>query len=260
MVVGVKALHNFFPHPLHRLGASVAFNRQTGKWQRTAAPPDAPAATQAGGVHSLFGTTSAYGDTVEDVSPWDFAKIYNVLPLWQAATPIDGTGQTIAIAGTSNINLADVAAFRSAFGLPAKAPTVIVTNYDPGTCLSLAPSCYGDLVENSLDVEWAGAVAKGAKIVLVTSSAPTATTDALYLSESYVVEHRTAPVMNVSYGDCELALGTAGNTEYNNLWQTAAAEGIAVFVASGDAGSPALRPGISTPWRACPMRRSLAWR
>ena len=243
VVAGVKALHNFFPRPLHRLGATVVFNREIGKWQRVDASPDAlgqkGSLQPAGGVHPLFGTTDAYGDLIEDVSPWDFAKIYNVQPLWQAASPIDGTGQTIAIAGTSNIDLADVAAFRSAFDLPANAPSVIVTNYNPGTCLSLAPSCYGDLVENSLDVEWAGAVAKGAKILLVTSSAPTATTDALYLSESYIVQHKRAPIMNVSYGDCELAMGTAGNIEYANLWQTAATEGIAVFVASGDAGSPA---------------------
>jgi subtilase family serine protease len=183
---------------------------------------------------------------VEDVTPYDFAKIYNILPLWQAASPVDGTGQTIAIAGTSNIKLADVAAFRSAFGLPAKAPTVLITNHDPGTCPTFADSCSGDLIENTLDVEWSGAVAKGAGIVLVTSSAPTPTSDALYLSENYIVQHKTAPVMNVSYGECELVLGTAGNALYNNLWQAAAAEGIAVFVASGDAGSPACDQGFDT--------------
>ena len=43
--------------------------------------------------------------------------------------------------------------------------------------------------------------------------------------------------MNVSYGECELSNGTAGNVEYYDLWQQAAAEGISVFVASGDSGS-----------------------
>lgn len=247
VVAGVKALHNFFPRPLHRLGSPVRLNRETGSWERIAKSlaPGKPAAGVAadGRVRPQFGTSDPYGNPIEDVTPYDFAAIYNVLPLWQAATPIDGTGQTIAIAGTSNINLADVAAFRKAFGLPAKAPTVVVTNYDPGACLSLAGSCYGDLVENSLDVEWAGAVARGANIVLVTSSAPTATSDPLYLSESYIVQHKTAPVMNVSYGNCELGIGTAGNTQYNNLWQTAASEGIAVFVASGDAGAPGCDQG-----------------
>ena len=56
--------------------------------------------------------TTYYG-----LGPTDFATIYNVLPLWNAG--IDGTGQTIAIVGETNIHLSDVANFRSLFGLPA---------------------------------------------------------------------------------------------------------------------------------------------
>jgi len=248
VVAGVKALHNFFPHPLHRLGAQVSLHTESGNVdsgarERVGAPPVVPTKTPGmaamTGPRPQFGTVNGYGDQIEDVTPYDFATIYNVLPLWNATTVIDGTGQSIAIAGTSNINLADVAAFRSAFGLPAKTPSVVITNSDPGDCPGFDSNCAGGLVENTLDVEWSGAVAKGANIILVTSSAPTATSDPLYLSEDYIVENKTAPVMNVSYGECELVLGTAGNTLYNNLWQTAASEGIAVFVATGDAGSPA---------------------
>lgn len=43
--------------------------------------------------------------------------------------------------------------------------------------------------------------------------------------------------MSESYGQCELNIGAAGNQFYNNLWQQAAAEGISVFVSSGDNGS-----------------------
>jgi hypothetical protein len=246
VVVGVKALHNFFPKPMHRLGGLVTRDAEAGGWRRVTG--DSAKAEAVGRLKPQFGTVDSYGDVLEDVAPYDFAKIYNVLPEWTAASPIDGTGQTIAIAGTSNIHLADVAAFRSAFGLPAKAPTVTITNSDPGACPGFLASCADDLIENTLDVEWSGAVAKGANIVLVTSSAPTATSDPLYLSEDYIVEHKTASIMNVSYGSCELVLGTAGNTEYNNLWQTAAAEGIAVFVASGDAGSPACDQGFDASY------------
>jgi hypothetical protein len=246
VVTGIRGLHNFFPRPLHRLGQRVTRNAETGAWQRTSATPVKsslnPLLAPSARPKPLFGTTDTYGDVIEDVAPYDFATIYNVLPLWRQTTPIDGTGQTIAIAGTSNINLADVAAFRTAFGLPTSAPAntpqVIVTNSDPGDCSNLADSCFGDLIENTLDVEWSGAVAKGASIVLVTSAAPTETTDALYLSESYIVQNKTASIMNVSYGNCELLLGFAGNAQYSSLWQTAAAEGISVLVAAGDAGSP----------------------
>ena len=47
------------------------------------------------------------------------------------------------------------------------------------------------------------------------------------------MQHNTAPVMSLSYGLCEALMGI-GNSFYSSLWQQAAAEGIAVFVAAGD--------------------------
>jgi len=254
VVVGIKALHNFFPRPLHKLGSTVQKNSKGSGWVRLSDPAKVPskavaAQTGAKQVKPLFGTGagSTGTATVEDVAPYDFATIYNVLPLWTSSTPINGTGQTIAIAGTSNIDLTDVTTFRSAFGLPpytaSNAPVVIITNSDPGDCSNYATSCQDALTENSLDVEWSGAIAPGAQIALVTSSAPTSSTDPLYLSEQYIVDNVTARIMNVSYGECELGLGTAGNAEYNTLWSTAQAAGIAVFVSTGDSGSASCDDG-----------------
>ena len=126
--------------------------------------------------------------------PYDMATIYNYKSLWAASTPINGTGQTVALAGTSNIVLTDIATFRSATGLPAKVPTVIITNSDPGTTNLL-----DDRMENTLDVEWSGAAAPGASIVLVTSSQTSQTTDALYASESYIVNNNVAKIMRDVY-------------------------------------------------------------
>ena len=197
---------------------------------------------------------------VEDIGPYDFATIYNILPLWNAG--IDGSGQTIAIAGTSSIVLNDVATFRNFF-LPSytstPAPTLISGNSSPLTVCSSTtgtlpfptnPCTLNDLLENTLDVEWSGSVAPKAQIVLVSSYPSSTTDDSLYDSESYIVNHLTARIMNVSYGECELALGTAGNVQYYNLWQTAASEGIAVFVASGDSGSASCDAGGDSSWRA----------
>ena len=251
VVVGVAALHNFFPRPQHKMGSLVRRNSSTGKWERISQPEAAAGKATpafAGGTKTItlpqFGTGGGTPANLEDVTPYDFAAIYNVLPLWNASTPIDGTGQTIAIAATSNINLNDVVTFRSAFNLPVvgskyptyKAPKVIVTNSDPGDCPTAAASCINDLYENTLDVEWSGAIAKNAQIVLVTSAAVTSSTDPLLLSEQYIVDNVTANIMNVSYGECELGLGTQ-NAVYNALWSKAQMEGIAVFVASGDQGS-----------------------
>ena len=257
-VTGVKALHNFFPRPLHHMGSAVSRDAATGKWKRNASTS---------GARPLFGINvpasngyQAY--QVEDVGPYDFATIYNVLPLWSAGT--DGTGQKIAIAGTSSINLADVSNFRNEFGLPTtnsyNTPLLQSGNSQPLTmCLSTSATAYctiDDLIENSLDVEWSGAVAKNAQIILVSSSQASSSDDTLYDSESYIVHSNPliANIMNVSYGECELFNGTAGNVEYYNLWQSAYAEGIAVFVASGDSGSASCDDGMdalySVPWVA----------
>jgi hypothetical protein len=283
VVVGVKALHNFFPRPLHHMGAQVSRDAATGKWKRNSAPLNAEANSP--GLRPQFGInvggSSPY--MVEDVAPYDFATIYNVLPLWNAG--IDGTGQIIAIAGTSDIDVGqavgtetgangnnDVLTFRNTFGLPAVGGTIpgipantpirvsgnsqpLTVCTDPGT-ENLPPPCtIDDLVENSLDVEWTGAIAKNAQIVLVASYVPPGdlTDDGLFESESYIVNNIAntaspvygARIMNVSYGECELNNGTAGNVEYYNLWQTAAAEGIAVFVAAGDSGSASCDDGYS---------------
>jgi subtilase family serine protease len=278
VVVGVKSLHNFFPKPMHKLGSKVQLNSQTGRWERIASTTGADAATSgASGRNSprpQFGINvpaqngyDAY--TVEDVAPYDFATIYNVLPLWNATNRIDGTGQTIAIAGTSAIEMGlnggtnDVATFRSTFGLPAytsaNQPEGISGNSQP---LTICANPYtnsacsiDDLEENSLDVEWSGAVAPGAKIILVSSYPASATDDTLWDSESYIVNTTPliAHIMSVSYGECELGLGTTGNAAYYNLWQTAVTEGISVFVAAGDSGAPSCDGGgdsIGNPYSA----------
>lgn len=260
VILGIKSLHNFFPRPLSRIGSPVRRNPDTGKWERIA--PSAAVGTgssaqanPAAVARPQYGINVGSGSSAfleEDVSPYDWAAIYNVLPLWNNS--IDGTGQKIAIAGTSNINLSDVATFRSTFGLPAKAPQVIITNTDPGTCgTTTLSNCTGDQVENTLDVEWSGAIAKGAQIILVTSNTTTTTTDPLFASAKYIVDNSVAPIESVSYGLCELGLGTAGNTEWANLWQTAAAAGISVFVATGDSGSASCDQGgdaNGTPYAA----------
>ncbi len=52
-----------------------------------------------------------------DEAPPDFARIYNVTPLYKGKKPITGKGQTVVVLETSDVNPADVARFRSAFGL-----------------------------------------------------------------------------------------------------------------------------------------------
>ena len=179
-------------------------------------------------------TTSA-GDHF--LSPGDFAKIYNVNPVYTAG--YDGTGQTIAVVGRTDISLGDVQYFRSYFALPAKDPIFIHNGTSPG---NLGGSEEG---EADLDVEWAGAIAKNATVKFVVTSS-TSTTDGVDLSAQYIINNNVAPVMTTSFGQCESKMGTTENNFFNNLWSQAAAQGITSFVSSGDSGASGCDAGKAT--------------
>ena len=231
LVAGVDSLNNFGKRPLHHVVGVFAKSANRGRLmlvQRMQAlnGSNLPLYTSQCGSNPNTGAPFY----CNGITPYDFATIYNVLPLWNATTPIDGTGQSIAIVARSNINLQDVTNFRSVFGLPANPPQVILDGPDPGIVQG------EDETEADLDVEWSGAIAKGSTIKLVVSES-TEATDGIDLSAEYIVDNVVAPIMSESFGQCELFMGTAGNQFYNSLWEQAAAEGISVFVSSGDQGS-----------------------
>lgn len=199
LVQGIDSLNNF---PKHRNSTA------------TQLPPDF---NNGNGVHFL--------------APADFATIYNVNPLYNASPAIDGTGQTIAIVGRTDINIADVRFFRSFFGLPANDPIFIHNGPDPGDLGG------PEETEADLDVEWSGAVAKNATIKFVISQS--GATDGVDLSAQFIVNNNLANVMSTSFGLCESKLLVSGNAFWNNLWAQAAAQGITSFVSSGDSGAAA---------------------
>ncbi|HVO57248.1 MAG TPA: protease pro-enzyme activation domain-containing protein [Dongiaceae bacterium] len=205
VVAGVVGLSNFHPQPQIK---------RFGKFRRNA---------KTGEVTPLFTFTDVNG-TFYGVGPGDFAKIYNI------PAGADGSGQSIAIVGQSNINIQDVRDFRSIFGLPVNDPQIILNGPDPGLVS-------GDEGESDLDVEWSGAVAPKATIKFVaTQSSQTDGLSGVDASALYIVDNNIAPVMSESYGSCESALGSF-NSFYNSLWQQAAAQGITVVVSSGDNGA-----------------------
>jgi hypothetical protein len=223
LVAGVVSLHNFPRKPMHHLAGVFSRSKDTG--QVKLVKPANPELT----YQCDFNPNTGQPIYCAALVPYDFAAIYNVLPLWNGTPAIDGTGQTIAIVGESNINLQDVRNFRSSFGLPANDPVVVLNGPDPGLIR-------GAETEADLDVQWSGGVAKGATIKLVVSQ-PTETSAGADLSAEYIVDNNLAPILSESFGDCELNFGATGNQFYNNLWQQAAAQGISVFVSSGDNGS-----------------------
>ena len=158
------------------------------------------------------------------VAPDDFATIYDLHSLYTAG--IDGTGQTIAVVGQTDILLPDIRAFRLSSGLPQNDPQVMLVpgTKDPGVM-------DGDLGEADLDIEWSGAVAPKAKIIFVNSGV-----DA-FDAFQYAIDQNVAPVVSISYGDCEPNWTVAQVNNFVQLGQQANAQGMTISSAAGDAGA-----------------------
>ncbi|MEO5560132.1 MAG: S53 family serine peptidase, partial [Dokdonella sp.] len=194
--------------------------------------------------------THCTGDDCEHfVFPADFAKIYNLNAT--NLQGIDGSGQTIAIVGRSRIYDPDIANFQSLTGLPARSTNVIVPPgaLDPGppasTCSDTGtPSCTkpDDMVneqfEATLDVQRAGSVAPGAAIDLIVAK-DTDTANGVQLAIEYAIDTTPLPahVLSISYLSCEADNSIGVVQSIDELFTQAAAEGISVFVASGDSGA-----------------------
>jgi hypothetical protein len=164
----------------------------------------------------------------EALTPRVAAQLLHLDALHEAG--VKGSGEIIAIPARSNVNSADVAAFRSVFGLPAGQLAVMVNGADPGLA--------GDQADATLAASWAGAAAPGAQIVLVPAGS-TSATDGLDLALTAVVDQALAHTIALGYSACEAGLSETHRAFYAELYQQAAAEGIAVIAAAGDSGAAA---------------------
>jgi subtilase family serine protease len=159
------------------------------------------------------------------LAPDDFATIYDVKGLYSSG--IDGTGQKIAVMGQTDILISDITAFRAAAGLPPSNPTVIlIPGPDPGISKD-------DIGEADLDIEWSGGVAKNATIIYVNSGTANGAFDSL----QYAIDHNLAPVMGISYGDCEQHMGSVVLDTLLALGQQANSQGITILAPGGDNGA-----------------------
>ena len=180
-------------------------------------------------------STRTSASTAEALTPKLVAGLIHFDTL--QASGITGTGQSIAIPSRSNVNTADIAAFRSAFDLPAQTLMVILNGTDPGLA--------DDQAEATLAASWAGAAAPSAQILLAPAAA-TAATDGFDLALAGIVDGALANTIEVGYNSCEAGMSTAHQAFYAALYQQAAAEGIAIVAATGDSGASACYQAGST--------------
>src|SRR6266545_1788512 len=166
------------------------------------------------------------------LSPETIKSVYNF-----PTGPTAGAGTTIAIVDAFDDPKAeaDVNVFSSQYGLPACTTAngcFSKVNQTGGTRYPRTNS--GWALEISLDVQWAHAIAPGAKILLVESRTNSFTN--LLAAEDYAKTH--AQYVSNSWGASEFS----GESSYDPHF---AQPGVSFFASSGDSGTPASYPSAS---------------
>jgi len=206
-----------------------------------------PGTASASSAQSTAQPLMTGSSTVHYLTPADFATIYD-LP-----SNYTGAGITIGVVSWSRVSTADLDAYRSKTATSFPNPTeVIPTAYhgvDPGAAYTAPPSTSVDLggqEEATLDIIRTGATAPGANLLLV---AATPASGGIGVDTEYMVYTTPTPVqiISISFGACEAQVGASSVAHWDNLFSTAAAEGISVFVSSGDSAAAGCDDAFSSP-------------
>jgi len=217
-VGGVVSMHDFRPHHNHKARANPAT------------------------------TFSLDNQTFHAVSPEDLATIYNLKPLFTAG--VSGQGQTVVVVEDSDVySTDDWNLFRTKFGLSTyTAGTFNQVHPAPasGSNNCAPPGANGADSEAILDAEWASASAPSAAIVLA-SCADTFSFGGLIALDNLLATAGSTPpsAVSMSYGQCETFTGAAANAAFGAVFQQAVAQGVSVFVSSGDEDSASCDDGAS---------------
>jgi subtilase family serine protease len=167
---------------------------------------------------------------------------YGLKPLYRAG--LDGTGETIVIVdayGSSTI-AQDAEVFSQVYGLP----DLTSANFQIVKAQGVTHNPHGPprnwAIETTLDVEWAHAIAPGAKIALVLATDHGSLDEAI----NYAVVHHLGNTISNSWSTLEGLGNPARFGRDNRILQMAAAQGIDVNFATGDFGDEVIQVGFVT--------------
>jgi subtilase family serine protease len=166
--------------------------------------------------------------------PDQIQTAYGIKPFLQNG--YDGSGRTIVIIdayGSPTIQQ-DLGLFDAAFELPPADFSIVnmpgLQPFDPTDANQVGWSG-----EVSLDVQWAHAVAPGAKLVLLV--AKTNDDADILAATQYAYDHKLGDVLSQSYGEAEQCMNPALLAQQHQLFQAMSAADWTMFASSGDSGS-----------------------
>ena len=171
------------------------------------------------------------------LTPDDVATIYDVNAAYNSGE--NGSGETIAVLGQSQIAASDIEAFQKAAGLSVKDPTMTLVP-NTGTSETFA----GDEAESDLDVEYSGGIARGATIdfVYVGNNQNVGVYDAM----QYAIDNGIGTILSLSYGTCEPDLSGTDYTTLDAIVEQGASQGQSLIDAAGDDGSTGCFSDVTT--------------
>jgi subtilase family serine protease len=163
-------------------------------------------------------------------TPLEIATIYNFpsrLNTFHGTTIYDGTGLTIAIATAYTYLTSDVDYFWGYYSGINRTGTL--TNICVNGCSSQLD------YEPTLDVEWSGAQAPGANLLVY--EIPSNSNSDFELLYSQIASDNSAQIVSISWGACESSLGSSYLKTVDASYAQMAAEGMTIFTGSGDGGA-----------------------
>lgn len=166
--------------------------------------------------------------------PDQIRAAYGVQPLLDQG--YDGTGRTIVIVdsyGSPTIQ-SDLALFDAIWGLPDPPAFDVVQPFGVDTPPDQA-TADGWAGETSLDVEWAHAIAPGAKIELVIAKSNS--DGDLLDATQWVYDHDAGDVLSQSYGEAEQCMDSTLLARQHRLFAQLTQHDVTLFASSGDNGA-----------------------
>ncbi len=161
----------------------------------------------------------------------DLAAKYNINPLY--AKGLTGAGRTIGILTLAGYDQSDAYAYWNQLGLAVSPTRITDVLVDGGPLPDDGPGSDGS-GETTLDVEQSGGVAPGANMRVYL--APN-TNDGFYDLFEQAIDENLADVLSISWGSTELGSDQATLDSFHALFAQAAAQGIPMIAAAGDAGA-----------------------
>ncbi len=244
VVAGVMGLSDYHATAYHKK-ANVA---QWDASKKRFFPKDKSSSAAGKGISQAI----TYSGGERGLVPNDMVTMYGIRQIRNNG--VTGKGITIAVVEDNDMVPGDWYNFVGVFNLgqyggsfaqinpaPASGPN---NCFDPDTVFSTQE----DNGETLLDAEWATAIAPGAHLEVASCSDAdpdfNSTTGnffgGVFLAADNLINGATRPdIISASYGYGEYFTDSASKTAIDLMWAQADAEGISVFVATGDSGSNA---------------------